>query len=280
MSSTLLQHCHASTTLDGATNILLRLCVALILLCSANLRAETLTIYHYNPESHSDRNLVLKNTFDRYFQTKYNIELQPVEQRDTFQQLVSQDNPSLFIMSDWHYRQLVSSLPKLTPYLRGLNDKQDTFHKLLVGKPQASTQRMTIAVSGTEAYVASILQEMTFTPGPPPKQTRLLTVPKDIDALLAVSFGLADAALATEDSFEKLSQLYRNEYQQLQILGRSKPQKRLVVVGIDNQLPAVKFALDALEEMDQTRDGRLGLNLLGLDEWTRLSTTQRKGGQP
>lgn len=259
---------------------LVLLCLALLLLWPINTNADTLTVYHYNPESHSDRNLVLKNTFDRYFQRSNNIQLQPVEDRATFQQLIAKGTVGLFIMSDWHYRQLASSNPGLMPYLRGLKGNKDTFRKLLLGKPPIPREKITIAVSGTEDYVRTILKEMTFSGSPPPKQSRLLTVPKDIDALLAVSFGLADAALATEDNYEKLSHLYKKEYQQLTILGRSEPQKRLVVVAIKQHLPAVQLALDALENMDQSQDGRLGLNLLGLDKWTRLTTTHNKGGQP
>ncbi|AUM11997.1 PhnD/SsuA/transferrin family substrate-binding protein [Ketobacter alkanivorans] len=269
-----------SKPIPGAVLILIRLSAALLLFWGLAAHADTITVYHYNPESQSDRSLVLKNTFDRYFQAHHNVQLQPVDDRDTFQQQIKQDTPSLYIMSDWHYRQLASNSPRLVPYLRGLKNGQDTFFKLLVGKGPLTSQRATISVSGTDDYVTTLLQEMRFTGAGLTRPPRLLTVPKDIDALLAVGFGLADAALTTESSFEKLSLLYRNEYQQLKILGRSTPQKRLVVVLIDHHQTAVQPALDALEHMNQTKEGRLGLNLLGLDEWTRLTTTQLKGGQP
>lgn len=263
--------------------LLVRLCAALLLLWSmawsSASHADTITIYHYNPESHSDRNLVLKNTFDRYFQINHNIQLQPVDDRIAFQSLIEHDTASLFIMSDWHYRQLANSNTELVPYLRGLKNGQDTFYKLLVGKAPLTTPKATIAVSGTGDYVNTLLEEMRIADPTRIRQPRLLMVPKDIDALLAVGFGLADAALATESSFEKLSLLYQNEYQQLQVLGRSSPQKRLVVVFIKRHQAAVQLALDALENMNQSKEGRLGLNLLGLDEWTRL-TTARNGRQP
>ena len=256
-------------------------CCLTLLYSAGSAYSQTITVYHFNPESHSDRNLVLKNTFDQYFQVSHNIQLQPVDDRVTFERLIEQKPLSLFIMSDWQFRQLEANHADLIPYLRGLKDHNDTFHKLLIGKAPLTTQHATLAVSGTEDYVHSLLQEMTLTTSPlPMEQLRLLTVPKDIDALLAISFGMADAALATENSYEKYELLYRNEYQLLKVLGTSQPQKRLVVVLFKQHLAALEVALDALIKMDQTPNGQLGLQLLGLDEWTLLPTTRHKGGQP
>jgi len=242
------------------------------------------TVYHYNPESHNDRNLVLKNTFDRYFRTQLDMQLQPVEDRKTFQQLVEQSKGAIFIMSDWHYRQLASTNRSLVPYLRGLEHGKDTFRKLLIGKSQSLNQtgniRITLAVSGPQDYVDTLLAKMQYSSGQiTVSNARYLTVPKDIDALMAVSFGLADAALASEISFEKLATLNQDAYRNLHVLGRSTPQKSLVVVVNRDNLIGLEPALNAIAAMTQNPQGKLGLNLLGLDEWKRLPmTSQAKGG--
>ena len=90
---------------------------------------------------------------------------------------------------------------------------------------------------------------------------------------------MADTALAADSSFEKLSLLYRNEFQQLEILGTSQPQQRLVVVVRNEHQQQLQTALEALETMDQSSEGKLGLNLLGLDEWTQINSTQAQGGR-
>ncbi|MBA53405.1 MAG: hypothetical protein CMK89_03030 [Pseudomonadales bacterium] len=281
MSATLSRKQSTPTSLKLALAALLCACGLLLSGWAGSAGAQTITVYHFNPESHSDRNLVLKNTFDQYFQVSHNIELQPVDDRSTFEGLIAESPPSLFIMSDWQFHQLEADRKDLIPYLRGLKDNNDTFHKLLIGKGPLSPQHATVAVSGTDDYVYSLLGKMRLNTAPlPMQQLRLLTVPKDIDALLAVSFGMADAALATENSYEKYALLYRNEYQQLKVLGTSQPQKRLVVALFKQHLPALQSALDALVDMDQTPNGQLGLKLLGLDEWTQLKTTRHEGGQP
>ena len=281
VSDTLSLEQSAPNSLKHAITALMCACCLVLSCWAESLFAQTIIVYHFNPESHSDRNLVLKNTFDQYFQVSHNIELQPVDDRTTFEGLIAEKPLSLFIMSDWQFHQLESDRKDLIPYLRGLKDNNDTFHKLLIGKGPLSPQHATVAVSGTEDYVYSLLEEMRLNTPPLPMQNlRLLTVPKDIDALLAVSFGMADAALATETSYEKYELLYRNEYQQLKVLGTSQPQKRLVVALFKQHLPALESALDALLDMDQSPNGQLGLKLLGLDEWTPLPTTRHKGGQP
>lgn len=262
-----------------AARLLQVFCVLVLLLCNAAM-GDTITIYHFNPESHSDRNLILKNTFDLYFQARYNIQLQPVEDQGSFEQLITSGGHNLFIMSHWRYHQLVKAHPDLTPRLQGIKDGKNTFRKLLIGKQPLPKGRMTIAVSGTERYVQTLLQQMSFNDSTlGSKPFRLLKVPKDIDALLAVSFGMADTALAADSSFEKLSLLYRNEFQQLEILGTSQPQQRLVVVVRNEHQQQLQTALEALETMDQSSEGKLGLNLLGLDEWTQINSTQAQGGR-
>ena len=233
------------------------------------------TIYHYNPESHSGRSLVLKTTFDRYLQTTDNLQLQPVEDQQTFHRIISNAQTDLFIVSDWDFKRLSRKLPDLVPVLRGQKNASDEFLKFLVihadNNLKNSGQRPTIAVSGSLEYTITLLGEMTFEGRfNPINNPRFLKVPKDIDALLSVSFGLADAALATESSVEKLSQLYQNEYQKMKVLGISRPQKHMVVVTQQQNLESLKWALDKLEAMDQSKEGRLGLNLLGLDSWQPL----------
>lgn len=256
--------------------LLLVCCLFLLSLPSFGETATpTITLYHYNPESYSGRSLVLKSTFDRYFESTKHLTMQPVEDKATFHNIVKQESPHLYIVSDWDFRQLSKLNPNLTPYLRGQKDGGKHFLKFLVATNGISSvkkdKRPTLAISGSQQYTLHILNNMDYRDQTNPiKNPRFLTVPKDIDALLAVSFGLADAALATENNVEKLSHLYQKEYQQLQILGVSKPQNRMVVALDKNHLKRLQRALEIIEAMDTSQEGKLGLNLLGLDGWKKL----------
>lgn len=243
---------------------------------------DRLTLYFYSPEINITRNEVLKNTFDQYLEGLGPLRFQPVDSRDTFESLVEQNENAIFIMSSWHFDQLERQMASLVPRLRGLKNGSETYRKILFGeKGRVDLGGITVATSGTEDYSRSVLKEMF--PNQPQEifsKLRLLIVPKDIDALMAVGFGLADAAMATERSLTKLSTLYKNQYQQLHILRESKPLKRLVVAHGQKASPHFDQAIKILLQMRQSENGRRGLHMLGLDDWQQVEEKPLKGRGP
>ncbi|MCP5205570.1 MAG: PhnD/SsuA/transferrin family substrate-binding protein [Hahellaceae bacterium] len=240
------------------------------------LAEEKLTIYFYNPETSINRNVVLKNTLDAYLHSQGDYQFQPVDNADVFEQLVVNDRSALFVMSSWQFEQLTTRA-SIVPVLRGRKEGRDTYRKLLVRDSQSKSALrlagMTIATSGSESYSRSILRTMfPEDSAANVAKVNILVVPKDIDALMAVGFGLADAAMATELSLEKLSMLYRSQHQKLEIVGQSQPLKRLLVVSPQNPTLRLSQALQAVEVMPESEKGRTGLSMLGLDGWQRVST--------
>jgi len=259
----------------------------LLLVCAANsaFSQENLTVYFYNPEINTTRNVVLKNTFDLYLKEQGAYQFQPVDSRDTFESLVLSESEAIFIMSSWHFRLLdqkaisQADLTRSTLGLRGLKNGGDTYHKILVGRDaefDLSVNRL--ATSGTKTYTRSILN------GIYPQQSKqissdlnILVVPKDMDALMAVGFGLADIALTTRLSLDKLSTLYKNQYKKLHILGESQALKRLVVVFRQKPTSSYQHAVNMLINMAHDEKGKRGLRMLGLDSWKLIDETLLSG---
>jgi len=244
---------------------------------------ENITIYFYNPEINITRNAVLKNTFDLYLETQGAYQFQPVDNKKTFEALIKNKNNAIFMMSNWHYLQLKKTplLQTSILVLRGTKNNNDTYHKILVGKqPKLDLQTMSLATSGNEDYSRSVLSSIYS------KQSidqfsslNILAVPKDIDALMAVGFGLADAALTTKSSLEKLSTLYKQQNQSLHILGESRALKRLAVVFKQIPEPENNQIQSILKLMAKSKKGKRGLNMLGLDDWLLVDErlTKNKG---
>lgn len=249
---------------------------------SAALSQEALTIYFYNPEINTTRNVVLKTVFDQYLKEKGKFQFQPVDNRRAIETLIQGDKHSVFMISNWHFDQLQSKSFPTLPVLRGVKNGNDTYQKFLVVK-NADTpfESMTIATSGTPLFSRSILADIyqSHTPEQLNKPNFLL-VPKDIDALMAVGFGLADAALASELSLETLSTLYKKQHQQLIILGNSRPLKRLLVIHHDTTSPIKTAAIAALSDMSQSSKGRQALQILGLNGWKLLDNQQNMDRRP
>ncbi|MCG8316859.1 MAG: PhnD/SsuA/transferrin family substrate-binding protein [Pseudomonadales bacterium] len=249
--------------------------VSVISLWSAPVFGQETTLYFYNPEVSTTRNSVLKDTFDAYLSSKGDFKLQPVADRETFNGLMRDRKKDVFILSDSHFTEFSVSHPGYLTYLRGLKDGKNTYRKMLLAKRDIFSKgyksRATIASAASESDSRKVLQQIL--PGLKREQldaVSFLIVPKDIDALLSVGFGLSDSALASEESLEKLSSLYKNQYQQLQVLGTSKPLKRLVAVVPAKSTTQQQTLVQALYQMDKESMGQLALKLLGLDGWANI----------
>ncbi|WP_250656229.1 PhnD/SsuA/transferrin family substrate-binding protein [Alkalimarinus coralli] len=258
------------------------LALLLAALPSVGLSQDSLTIYFYNPEINTTRNVVLKTAFDQYLQEQGIFQFQPVDNRQTFEALIVNDLNAVFMISNWHYEQLQDGLNPTSAALRGVKNGSNTYRKFLVArKADATIEAMTIATSGSRPLSRSILSDIY--PNQTPQtlaKPNFLIVPKDIDALMAVGFGLADAALATELSLETLSTLYTNQYQQLHILGESRPLKRLLVVYHKELTPLKAKAINTLGNMSESRKGKQALNILGLNGWQQVDKKPNKDGRP
>ncbi len=252
-------------------------CVLLTLPGPARSEA-ALTIYFHNPEVSTVRNEVLKTVFDRYLQQHGNFTFQPVAQPDTFASLLTLEDSALFMLPSWYFEQLRRQAPGLTPRLHGIKQSRAFYHKVLVsaGQPLPETH-IVVALAGTESHGQRMLASMLR-----PEQLRsvqLLLVPKDIDALMSLNFGLADAALTRENSLRTFLALHHDMAGQLNELGRSPPIPGLLVASLRADDARLEAAIRALSDMPGSEDGRFGLNMLGLDAWESERSPNNKGGQ-
>jgi len=168
----------------------------------------TTSVFFFNPETNVHRNSILKQKLDRFLVTKGNYQFQPVNDQTAFQQLAQNQTDALFIMSSWMFNSLANNI-KLSPKLVGIKNGSAFFRKSLVIHKQFQTQplnELVIASTGSDLYgqavlsnifkhasndqsrlfkqLTSISDALNFSPN-------LLTVPKDLDALLSVGFGMA-----------------------------------------------------------------------------------------
>ena len=100
---------------------------------------------------------------------------------------------------------------------------------------------------------------------------RLIPVPKDVDALLAVSFGQVDAAFVSTAQFERLARVNPTLTGALHELGYSDetPLPRVYATGFASRESAAALA-DALERSASVASGRRLTSLLGYDQWMAI----------
>ncbi|MDD5277596.1 MAG: hypothetical protein PHR16_16140, partial [Methylovulum sp.] len=131
----------------------------------------------------------------------------------------------------------------------------------------------TIAGAGSDDYLRSQLQQMlgsSYSVLMP--KIKLLSVPKDIDALMAVGFGVATAAISSESSLNKLALINPKQHAQLKTLASGEKSFLLIAAVAKLQQNSDLPLLKVIETMQQQPDGEKKLKMLGLDGWKRIDT--------
>lgn len=229
------------------------------------------TVYFFSSETSINNFSMLKGEFDSFFNPLGNHKFQPFNNRADFEQVLRQKQPGLFLMSSWHYARLPDKQgwkPVLVGVARGRGTQR---HRLSARKSRSSPADLkgqTIAAAGSVEFTRELLREML----PAEQQglveeVRILTVPKDIDALLAVGFGVAAAAITTENGLERLARVNPPLHGQLHDLAAG-PERLLPVIVAPLEADAGCEALKGvLTRMGADEGGRQRLRMLGLDAW-------------
>jgi len=247
----------------------------LLALPPAALPADAL--FFFNPESNIDSYATLKTEFDAYLAPLGAYVFQPFNVRATFEQALTEKSRGVYMLSSGHYGE-VKTRNALDAVLVGTSKGEFLQRKILSAKDAADVAALkgaTIAGTGSEEYLKTFLRQML---GPENKTLvdsfKLLSVPKDIDALMAVSFGMANAALSSESSLQKLALINPKQHGQLKSLAQSE-KLFLLIAAIPRSFrqdgaPLVKI----LEDMGRQPVGVKNLKLLGLDGWKRVESLE------
>lgn len=235
------------------------------------------TVYFYNPETNINNYVLLKGEFDKYLSNYGPFKFQPFSDRETFEKFIIKQRDGIFLLSSWHYHDLsekVSMQPILVGFLKG----KTTQRKILSANENITSidylKGKSIASAGSEEYTKNILIQML---GEDKKKIidslKILTVPKDIDALIAVGFGMASSALTSEISFAKLLAINPKQCSMLNQLGSTETLLQIVAAPqpFDEN---VLLLLSIIQDMSSTLEGKRNLKMISLDGWKKISDTE------
>lgn len=229
------------------------------------------TIFFYNPETNIDNFATLKTEFESYLSNQGNYQFQPFDDKKNFEETLNKKG-NIYLLSSWHFDALQQQKIPLQIALIGTFKGNSTQRKTLSAKKDiidfSMLKNATIAGAGSEFYIRSILQQI----GGEKYQEladkiKIQTVPKDIDALLAVGFGVANAAISAESSLKKLETINPNLYKQLHNLGYSEKSYLLVAATLEKPGKDEAKLLEILYNMSAKETSQKSLNFLGLDGW-------------
>ncbi|WP_373000037.1 hypothetical protein [Sulfurimonas sp.] len=245
----------------------------LILLYVNVLVADTLKVYFYTTEAHINNFKSLKVGFDKYLAKHGDYEFQPFNDKKTFEKYLKDKN-SIVVISSWHYKKISKEYDlKAKLVAQKKTTLKDT--KILVGQTTEVTQGVKLLVglkdlplkgvvtsAFDDEYTKELLSTLTK------KQSNnlsVLVVPKEIDALMSVGFGMSKFALVSRDSLGLLKKINPFLAKKLRIYKESKPTYRMLVAC--NKMDKEKSKLMSIfENMDLNNNGKDILKMIGIDK--------------
>ena len=268
---------------DRAGRRVLKIVVAVLGLL-AHATSPAGEIRYFDAGSSANNLASLRSQFDGYLSSRGAYSFHAYSSLNEFEQTIPGGTSDILMMSSWHFRRLRADRP-LEAILVGVNRNQTINRKILCMRRDAQLLTMLpgrpIAGAGSEDFMRRLLQDMV---GKAHRQSidaaRMLIVPKDLDALMAVGYGMATAAFVSEKSLDQLQRINPTLAGQLTAVARSEEILRLIVAARGGYDAGVSKFLDVVTEMQGTPEGERGLQLLGLDGWKRLSETEQKALRP
>jgi hypothetical protein len=233
-------------------------------------------ISFYNPEANNSSFTSLKISYDTYLSKYTDFRLQPFKDRNTFEYFNSEKLNPVLLISSWHYQHLATELKsRIRPALIATYKGEITSQKILATKKSlhslAELQGAVIASSADSTHTREMLDKLL---GKHPPELlasiKILTVPKEIDALMSVAYGVVDAAITYESTLQKLSTFNPNQSAILHVLVRSD-EILLPILFIPKTDSFVESGLVRIfEDMPKTQEGRQRLRMIGFDGWKNV----------
>jgi len=236
-------------------------------------QSERLPILFFSSETNVNNYKSLKMEFDEYLLALGPYELQPFSDRAVFEEHLKEASGGLVLLSAWHYRNIFADY-SLKPLLAGARGGSKYQRAILVAKGSPPrddwTTLVPIACAASIQHARSLLGEMAQNKTLA-ESMRILTVPKDVDALLSVSLGMSRSALASERSLEDLRGLSSGLHAQMKIIAHTNQSLFLVLAGRGNSKAQSTELLRIVGQMASNPKGKELMGMIGLDAWEELS---------
>ncbi|MDY6863407.1 MAG: hypothetical protein SV062_10535 [Thermodesulfobacteriota bacterium] len=239
--------------------------------------ADKITIYFYSSETNINNFKSLKMEFDIYLAKFGHYELQPFSDREAFEEHIRDKKKCLLLLSSWHYSSIYKRYC-LNPVLVGMRNGKKYQKRILVTRDKSANLEIgevgQIASASSVQHTFSVLNGMLKGKNAADK-VRILTVPKDIDALMSVGFGISKSALTTRNSLNKLELVNPILYKKMEILAEGKQALLLILAVPKNFTKDAEKMVDIIKNMSANPDGKRKIQMLGLDGWQKLDPADR-----
>ena len=215
--------------------------------------------------------------FDKYLSHYGPYELQPFEDRETFEKHIKDKHECLLLLSSWHFK-IISKDYCLSFALAGLRDGKKYQRRVLVAQSTVSgieaLKGARIASSSSVQHTRSVLAGI-FDEKEAALDTKILAVPKEIDALMSVAFGMSKGALTTRNAFDELKTVNPKLYEKMKILAEGQESFLLILAVPESFMEQAAQPVNVIKSMPMNPDGKKKMRMLGLDGWQEPDPSDR-----
>lgn len=237
----------------------------LIFLLNFSVFAEEFTIIYFDPDGNLRNITSLQSEGNKYFQSiapEINFLVIASEQILTTE--LEKLKPQIMIVQSLYYTRQKNSLG-FRPFYIFLAKDNHLYHKKII----SMNPDLKSLDDLDKKIVASALPKDTtkeLTGGE--RNWKILTVPKDMDALMAIKFKQADAALVAESSLDSFKKLDPTDAQSINAIFTTKSifQPLVVTTKYSTNKDLVNKVTDTLKKMKTDTNGLSFLKMMNFDD--------------
>ncbi|MEW6220408.1 MAG: PhnD/SsuA/transferrin family substrate-binding protein [Thermodesulfobacteriota bacterium] len=257
---------------------LLLLSGLLLAVGSGAATAEPSKVYSFVPDAPAVNLSWLKAGMEKAFgEAGFPVLFQPFARLKDFDRELKSAPPDLAILPGW-YLDRPQQEPALRPLLRASRRGETVYRKVLIAaqdRPpgQPGQRACTVALTPGGSEVTELVAGLSVD-GRPLEELRpsLVTVPKDSDALFAVTLGQVDLALVSEDNLTWLLGVNPRLAARVQRLASSPPLPLPVLCAVAGRLAPEQQArlADILSRMHDAPWRQPFVEGLQIDDWQKI----------
>lgn len=237
---------------------------------------KTTSIFFYNPDANLKDISILKAKVGSYLRKmNTNMDFQPFIRFDVMEQQIEVKKPSFIIISSWYYHTLAQK-HLLHPLLIPQKNGQKSYRKVLVTLESIQDLKelngKTLATTPLGENTPGLLATNFFrNTSVDVASMKIITVPKDLDALLAVSYRRVNSAMVVPDNINALKAI-NPVVEKIKIVYTSPeilfpPLVALINYASPEEIKKIQLIFSTMPE---SLEGQQALDLLNYDGWTVL----------
>jgi len=258
------------TTWQNLHAVFLCLCLLLFPVYAVTAAGpEKVMIYFYSSETNINNFKSLKMEFDTWLSRQGPYEFQPFSDRQTFENHIRGKQNCLVLLSSWHY-SIIGKEYGLAPVLTGMRSGKKYQKRILVSASASGgadiLSKGPVASAGSQDYTRSELLGM-FGEKTAVDSARILTVPKDIDALMSVGFDMSKSALITESTLDNLKATDPVLHKKMKTVGAGRESLLLILAVPQSFAEKAGNLTKLIQEMPKQPGGADIVKMLDLDGW-------------